>query len=72
MSQLVDALLAFELTVTGEDVMRERELKPGPELGKAILEIETNNFNKLLSWFLFCHCYIYIKINNNGKIFGKI
>lgn len=49
MSQLVDALLGFELTVTGEDVMKEKGLKPGPELGKAILEIETNNFNKLLS-----------------------
>jgi tRNA nucleotidyltransferase (CCA-adding enzyme) len=49
MSQLVDALLVFELTVTGEDVMSERGLKPGPELGKAILDIETANFNKLLS-----------------------
>jgi len=43
-SQLVDSFLAFELSVTGEDVMRERGLKPGPELGKAIMEIETANF----------------------------
>jgi hypothetical protein len=30
-------------------------LKPGPELGKAIQKIETDNFKKLLgiSWFLF-------------------
>jgi tRNA nucleotidyltransferase/poly(A) polymerase len=48
MSQLVDALLEFELTVKGDDVMRDRGLKPGPELGLAILEIETNNFQKLL------------------------
>ena len=48
MSQLVDSFLAFELTVTGEDVMRERGIKPGPELGKAILEIETANFNKII------------------------
>jgi hypothetical protein len=47
-SQLVDSFLAFELTVTGEDVMRERGLKPGPDLGKAILEIETANFNKII------------------------
>ena len=47
-SQLVDALLEFELTVKGDDVMKDRGLKPGPELGLAILEIETNNFQKLL------------------------
>jgi tRNA nucleotidyltransferase/poly(A) polymerase len=47
-SQLVDSFLVFELSVTGEDVMRERGLKPGPELGKTILEIETANFYKLL------------------------
>ena len=47
-SQLVDSFLAFELSVTGEDVMRERGLKPGPELGKAILEIETANFKKII------------------------
>ena len=48
-SQLIDALLEFELSVTGEDVMREKGLKPGPELGKAIVDIETTNFFKLLS-----------------------
>lgn len=50
-SQLIDALLEFELTLKGDavmDLMQERGLKPGPELGKAILEIETDNFNKLL------------------------
>lgn len=48
LSQLIDAFLEFELTVTGENVMKERGICPGPELGKAILEIETSNFNKLL------------------------
>jgi len=48
-SQLIDALLKFELSVTGEDVMKERGLKPGPELGKTILEIETINFNKIIA-----------------------
>lgn len=48
LSQLIDAFLEFELSVTGEDVMREKGLKPGPELGKAIVDIETNKFKKIL------------------------
>ena len=47
-ARLLDALLEFELTVKGDDVMRDRGLKPGPELGLVILEIETDNFQKLL------------------------
>ena len=47
-SQLINSFLAFELSVNGEDVMRERGISPGPELGKAILEIETINFKKIL------------------------
>ena len=47
-SQLINPFLEFELSVSGEDVMKERGLKPGPELGKAILEIEIDNFKKLL------------------------
>jgi hypothetical protein len=30
--------------------MDKMGLKPGPELGKAIQNIETDNFKKLLSW----------------------
>jgi tRNA nucleotidyltransferase/poly(A) polymerase len=48
-SQLIDSFLVFELSVTGEDVMRKKGLKPGPELGKTIMEIETANFFKLLT-----------------------
>ena len=48
LSQLIDAFLEFELSVTGEDVMREKGLKPGPELGKAIVDIETTKFKKIL------------------------
>ena len=48
LSQVVDSFLEFELTVSGEEVMKERSLKPGPELGKAIQEIETTNFKNLL------------------------
>lgn len=48
LSQLIDAFLEFELSVTGEDVMKEKGLKPGPELGKAILDIETTKFKKIL------------------------
>ena len=50
-SQLVDSFLVFELTLKGDavmELMKERGLKPGPELGKAILDIETANFNKLI------------------------
>ena len=48
LSQLVDSFLVFELSVTGDEVMKERGIGPGPELGKAILEIETANFNKII------------------------
>jgi len=48
-SQLIDSFLVFELSVTGEEVMKERGIGPGPELGKAILEIETINFNKIIA-----------------------
>ena len=48
LSQLIDAFLEFELSVTGEDVMKEKGLKPGPELGKAIVDIETTKFKKIL------------------------
>lgn len=47
-SQLLDAFEEFRLTVSGPEVMDKTGLKPGPELGKAIQKIETDNFNKLL------------------------
>jgi tRNA nucleotidyltransferase/poly(A) polymerase len=47
-SQLLDAFEEFELTVDGEDVMKEFNLKPSKELGDKIRELETNNFKKLL------------------------
>lgn len=46
--KLVDAFLQFRLSVTGPEVMDKLGLKQGPELGKAIQKIETENFKKLL------------------------
>jgi hypothetical protein len=36
------------LTVSGPEVMDKMNIKPGPEVGKAINKIETDNFKKLL------------------------
>jgi hypothetical protein len=47
-SQLLDAFEKFELTVDGDEVMKEFNLKPSKELGDKIRELETNNFKKLL------------------------
>lgn len=47
-TQLLDAFEEFRLTVSGPEVMDNLGLKPGPELGKAIQKIETDNFKKLL------------------------
>jgi tRNA nucleotidyltransferase/poly(A) polymerase len=47
-SQLLDAFEEFELTVDGDEVMKEFNLKPSKELGDKIRELETNNFKKLL------------------------
>ena len=48
LSQLLDAFEEFELTVDGDEVMKEFNLKPSKELGDKIRELETNNFKKLL------------------------
>lgn len=48
LSQLLDAFEEFELTVNGDEVMKEFNLKPSKELGDKIRELETNNFKKLL------------------------
>ena len=47
-SQLLDAFEEFELSVDGDEVMKEFNLKPSKELGDKIRELETNNFKKLL------------------------
>ena len=48
LSQLLDAFEEFELSVDGDEVMKEFNLKPSKELGDKIRELETNNFKKLL------------------------
>jgi tRNA nucleotidyltransferase/poly(A) polymerase len=47
-SQLLAAFEEFELSVNGDEVMKEFNLKPSKELGDKIKELETNNFKKLL------------------------
>lgn len=46
--KLLDAFIKFELSVTGPEVMDKLNLTAGPELGKAIQKIETDNFKKSL------------------------
>jgi tRNA nucleotidyltransferase/poly(A) polymerase len=48
-SKLLDAFLKFQLTVTGPEVMMDTDLKPGPELGQRIQQMETENFKQLLN-----------------------
>jgi len=47
-SQLLNAFEEFRLSVSGQEVMDKMGLKQGPELGKAIQKIETDNFKKIL------------------------
>lgn len=47
-SQLLDAFEEFKLTVTGPEAMARFNIKPGPELGKAIEQLERDNFKNLL------------------------
>jgi tRNA nucleotidyltransferase/poly(A) polymerase len=47
-SQLLDAFEQFRLSVSGPEAMEKFDLKPGPELGKAIQKMETANFKKIL------------------------
>lgn len=47
-SQLLDAFEQYRLSVSGPEAMEKFDLKPGPELGKAIQKMETANFEKLL------------------------
>lgn len=47
-SDLLNAFIKFQLSVSGPEAMDKFKLKPGPELGKAIQKMETDNFKKLL------------------------
>lgn len=47
--KLINTFLKFYLTVTGPEVMDKLGIKAGPELGKAINNLETENFKKLLN-----------------------
>lgn len=47
-SRLIHAFLHFELTVTGEEVMQQYNLKQGKELGGMINKLELDNFKKSL------------------------
>jgi len=49
MTQILDALEQFELSVSGQQVQDETGLKPGIELGQEIQRREVANFNSLLS-----------------------
>jgi tRNA nucleotidyltransferase/poly(A) polymerase len=46
--KLIHAFLHFELTVTGEEVMQQYNLKQGKELGDMINKLELDNFKKSL------------------------
>jgi tRNA nucleotidyltransferase/poly(A) polymerase len=46
--KILDAFEKFRLTVSGPEVMDKMGLKPGPEVGKAIQKLETDNFKSLL------------------------
>lgn len=46
--KLLDAFIKFRLTVSGQEVMDTLGIKPGPEVGKEVQKIETDNFKKLL------------------------
>jgi tRNA nucleotidyltransferase/poly(A) polymerase len=46
--KLVDAFINFELTVSGDELMKKLNLKPSKELGNAINQAEYENFLKFL------------------------
>ena len=47
-TKLLDAFIRFKLTVSGEDLMRQFNLKQGKELGDAINKAEHENFKNLI------------------------
>jgi hypothetical protein len=46
--KLLNAFEQYRLSVSGPEAMEKFDLKPSPELGKAIQKMETANFEKLL------------------------
>lgn len=46
--EMLNAFEKFDLTVNGDEVMKEFNLKPSKELGNKINELEIENFKKLL------------------------
>ena len=46
--KLLNAFEQYRLSVSGPEAMEKFDLKPGPDLGKAIQKMETTNFEKLL------------------------
>ena len=54
LNKIIDTFLLFTLTVSGADLMSKMGLKQGPELGKEIQRLESDNFKKLyLDIFIF-------------------
>ncbi len=47
-SQLLDTFEEFRLSVTGPEAMAKFNIGPGPQLGQAIQQMETDKFQKLL------------------------
>ena len=48
-NRFLNCFLRFNLSVSGDFVMREHGIKPGPEVGKIIEEIEIENFKTMLN-----------------------
>ena len=47
-SKMLDAFIDFRLSVTGADAKRELGVEAGPEMGKAIKQLETDRFKAML------------------------
>ena len=47
-SKMLDAFIDFRLSVTGADANRELGVEAGPEMGKAIKQLETDRFKAML------------------------
>jgi tRNA nucleotidyltransferase/poly(A) polymerase len=47
-SKMLDAFIEFKLSVTGADAQRELGVTAGPEMGKAIKQLETEKFKGML------------------------
>lgn len=47
-TQLLNAFDNFRLTISGQEVMDKLGIKAGPEIGKEVQRLETDNFKKLL------------------------